>query len=435
MLFPLRSFRVQLLAATAATAVLGLLGANVLIATLQTRDTHASDRRKARVAARALAATLAQGAPLSRVAFVQSVLPDDQIIVTRRGRTVFSGPPLKSKELEAVSRASFPGGSVVIRRHSSSTDARPGVITGILALVVILVLGAAAALSTFLSRGMRKPIAQAIDVAQRVAGGDYSARLGSVGLEEFTHFARAFDSMAQRLEQSEIDQRRFLADVAHELATPVNALVGFATALADGTAATEDDRAEAALMIAHESARLQSLLRDLRDLTRIDLFESVHPEPVRLDRFCAEMAMRVRPLADDAKLELELELEPVEAVADPRVLESVVRNLLSNAIRYTPAHGSVTVWTARRGAFAALGVRDTGIGISPEHQSRIFDRLYRADEARSRTSGGSGLGLAIAQRATVALDGHLEVSSEPGRGSEFRVLLPRPAPHGVLRRH
>lgn len=427
MLVRLRSFRIQLLAATAATAVLGLLGANVLIATLQTRDTHASDRRKARIAVRQISAALAAGEPLSRVRFAQSVLPDDQIVVTRGGHVVFSGPPLKSKEdLEAVSRASFPGGSVLIRRHSSSSDTHPGVITGILALVVILVLGAAAALSTFLSRRMRRPIDQAITQAQRVAGGDYSARLGAVGLEEFTHFARAFDSMAERLEASELEQRRFLADVAHELATPVNVLVGFATALADGTAESEDDRAEAAVMIAQESARLRNLLRDLRDLTRIDLFESVHPEALRLDRFCAEMATRVRPLADDAGLEVALELEPVEAVADPRVLESVVRNLLSNAIQYTPSGGRVTVWTARRGPFAALGVRDTGIGIPSEHQTRIFDRLYRADEARSRTSGGSGLGLAIAQRATVALDGRLEVSSEPGEGSEFRVLLPLP---------
>jgi signal transduction histidine kinase len=429
MLDRLRSFRIQLLGATTATAILGLVGANVLVASLQARDTHASDRRKAVVVARQLAGALGAGAPLARVRFAQRLLPDDQIVVVRGGRTVFNGRPLHSTEdLEATVRVRFRGGSVVVRRHSSETrDARPGVITAILALVVVLVLAAAAVVSTLLSRRVRRPIDQAVEVAQRVARGDYSARLGPVGLEEFDTFAGAFDAMARRLEQSDIEQRRFLADIAHELATPVNALVGFAAALADGTAETDDERAEAATMIAQESARLRSLLGDLRDLTRVDLFESVHAESLRLDRFCSEMAARVRPLGEAAGLEIVLELEPVEAVADPRVLESVVRNLLSNALAYTPRGGRVTVWTARRGAFAAIGVRDTGIGIAAEHRARIFDRLYRTDDARSRSSGGSGLGLAIAQRATIALDGRLEVSSEPGRGSEFRVLLPRAA--------
>src|SRR5699024_4267658 len=110
----------------------------------------------------------------------------------------------------------------------------------------------AAVVSSFLSRRVSRPIDQAVEVARRVARGDYSARLGRVGLEEFDAFAGAFDAMAQRLEQSEIEQRRFLADVAHELATPVNALVGFASALADGTAETEDEQAEARVMIGQE---------------------------------------------------------------------------------------------------------------------------------------------------------------------------------------
>lgn len=430
----IRSFRLQLLAATAVTAVLALLGANLTVSALQRKDTHASDRRKARLVADRLAATLAAGGPLSRVRFAQSLLPDDQIVVLRGGRRVFAGPPLRRREVEGVEQAAFPGGRVVVHRHESGVqDAGPVAITAIIAAVVLLVIAAAAVMSTLLARRVREPLDRAIAAARAVARGDYSARLGPSGLEEFAHFSRAFDAMAERLEQSDLDQRRFLADVAHELATPVNALVGFATALADGTAETPEEQAEAALMIAQESARLQTLMRDLRDLTRIDLFESVHPEPVRLDRFGAEMAARMQPLADEAGLELELKLDAAEAVADPRVLESIVRNLVANAIQYTPAGGRVTVWTARTQRTAVLGVRDTGIGIPEEHRARIFDRLYRADEARSRTTGGSGLGLAIAQRAAAALGGWLEVDSEPDRGSEFRVVLPRSA-HGLRRR-
>jgi signal transduction histidine kinase len=422
----LRSFRIQLLAATAITAVVGLLGADLGVAYLQSRDEHASDVRKARIAAESIARALAGGASLDQVAFAQRVLPDDQVIVTRAGRVVFSGPQLRAREVEGVESATFPGGVVTIRRHTSgSKGAGPAAITGIVALVVALVIGAAIAVSTVLSRRVKEPLARAIEVAQQVASGDYAARLGPSGIEEFAHFSRAFDAMAERLERSDVEQRRFLADVAHELATPVNAIVGFATALADGTAETDDERAEAAVLITQESARLRALLSDLRDLTRADLFEAVHPERLRLDRFCGEMAARLQPLAEDARLDLRLDLDAVEAVADPRVLESVVRNLIANAVHYTPAGGAVTIWTRKRGADAVIGVRDTGIGIAPEHRARIFDRLYRADEARSRSTGGSGLGLAIAARAATALHGHLELDSEVGAGSEFRLVLPR----------
>lgn len=424
------SFRMQLLAATAITAVIGLLGANLAVATLQGRDSHASDRRKATLVAREVATALAAGAPLSQVRFAQRLAIDDQILVYRGGRVVFAGPPLRHADVESVEQASFPSGRVVVRRHASqSGDSSPRAVTLIFAIVVALVIATAALVSTILSRRVRRPLERAIAVAHRVAAGDYSARLGIVGLEEFADLGRAFDTMAERLEQSDLDQRRFLADIAHELATPVNALVGFAIALADGTAETPDEQAEAAVMIGHESARLRTLLRDLRDLTRVDLFEAINVESLRLDRFCREMAARLQPLVDAAELELELELRPVEAVADPRVLESIVRNLLANAIQYTPPGGRVTLWTERRANDALLGVRDTGIGISAEHRARIFDRLYRADEARARASGGSGLGLSIAQRAAAALGGRLELQSEPGQGSEFRLVLPRAA-HG-----
>jgi signal transduction histidine kinase len=422
----IRSFRLQLLAATAITAVVGLLGADLSVAYLQSRDERSSDVRKARIAATGIARALGHGASLAQVRFAQSVLPDDQVIVRRHGHVIFSGPPLRSREIEGIESASFAGGSVTIRRHSSaSKGAGPAAITGIVALVVALVIGAAIFVSTVLSRRVREPLDRAIAVAQRVAAGDFSARLGPSAIDEFAQFSRTFDAMAERLERSDLDQRRFLADVAHELATPVSSIVGFATALADGTAETDEERGEAAVLIAQESARLRALLDDLRDLTRVDLFETVHPEPVRLDRFCAEMVARLHPIAEAAEVELALDAHAVEATADPRVLESIVRNLIANGVQYTPAGGRVTVWTGRRGNDSVIGVRDTGIGIAPEHRAHVFDRLYRADEARTRTTGGSGLGLAIAQRAAVALHGHLELESEVGKGSEFRLVLPR----------
>ncbi|MBA3841846.1 MAG: HAMP domain-containing protein [Actinobacteria bacterium] len=426
MLARISSFRIQLLAATAITGVLGLFGANAAVTILQNRDSRANDQRKARIVAQQLAARLANGAPLARVREAQSVLPDDQIEVRRRGGVVYAGPPLAHTEIEGVESATFPGGTVVVRRHSSKINdaAAPVVVTLIFGVVLALVIASAALVSSLLARRVRRPLSRAISVADRVAAGDFSARLGTLGLAEFEHFGAAFDAMADRLERSDRDQRQFLADVAHELATPLNGLVGFATALADGTADTAEDRAEAAQMIERESGRIVALLHDLRELTRVDLFESVHPEAVRLDRFAQEMLARASPLLAGAELTVATSLSRVEVMADPRILESIVRNLLSNAVQYTAAGGEIRVWTAARNGEAVLGVRDTGIGIAPEHAARVFDRLYRVDEARPRASGGSGLGLSIATRAASALGGRIELESELGSGTEFRLALP-----------
>lgn len=420
----LRSFRIQLLAATAITAVLGLVGADITVAVLQSHKGHASDDEKARMVATRVAAELARGVPVERLRLAQSLLGSDQIVVYRGGRVVFAGPQLRGTEIEATEEARFPGGRVVVRRHASSSDSTPVTLTAIFAVVVALVIGAAALVSSLLARRVRKPLEQAVAVSSRVAAGDYTARLGDFALEEFQQFGRAFDDMAARLERSDRDQRRFLADVAHELATPLNSLVGFAVALADGTAESDEDRAEAAAMIESESRRLVTLLESLRELTNVDLFESVNPEPLRLDRFVEEIASRFAPQLEAAKLSLELDPHPVEVLADSRVLESVVRNLLANAVQYTPPGGSVAVSTRRRHGDALLSVRDTGIGIPAEDLPRVFDRLYRVDDARTRESGGSGLGLSIAARAASSLGGRIEVQSAPGRGSEFRLVLP-----------
>lgn len=423
----LRSFRIQLLAATAVTAIVGLVGADVTVAVLQAHSGHASDERKARIVASRLAAELAHGASIAQVRFAQRLLPSDQIVVFRGGRSVFAGPALRGTEVEGVEQARFPGGKVVVHRHSSGSDTTSAAtLTGIFAVVVSLVIAAAAFVSWLLARRVRTPLEQAVAVASRVAAGDYTARLGAFDLEEFQQFGRAFDEMAGKLEQSDREQRRFLADVAHELATPLSSLVGFAAALADGTADSAEDRAEAADMIEHESRRITTLLEALRELTRVDLFESVRPEVLRLDRFCETIAARFTPQLEDAGLELSLDLHTVEVVADPRVLESVVRNLLANAVQYTPAGGRIGVAVHRRQQLAVVTVRDTGIGIAAEDLPHVFDRLYRVDDARTRASGGSGLGLSIAARAARSLGGRIEADSKPGEGTEFRLTVPLP---------
>jgi signal transduction histidine kinase len=238
--------------------------------------------------------------------------------------------------------------------------------------------------------------------------------------------SRSFDGMAAQLQQADAEQKRFLADLAHEIATPLSAVSGFAVALVDHSARSRAERDEAAAIVLHESDRLQQLLDDVRHLHRLELAESVRQEQVDLGAACAETAQRFRLAAGDAKVTLVVCAEQVPVHADPRLIDAVVNNFVSNAIRYTPPGGRVRIVAQRRRPGAAvIAVRDTGMGIGPEHLERIFDRLYRVDEARDRATGGFGLGLAIAHRAAQSLNARIEVTSTPGEGSEFRLLLPR----------
>jgi two-component system, OmpR family, sensor histidine kinase BaeS len=247
--------------------------------------------------------------------------------------------------------------------------------------------------------------------------------MGASGPDELVRLATAFDSMAARLEAADRDQRRFLADVAHEIATPTNAISGYGLALADGSLHTNADRAEAHALIASETRRLSTMIEDLRELTRLDIAGEVRRAPLDLAALCQTAAARFDPLARCGNLAVNVDAKRTVIDADERLLTMVLDNLLSNAIRYTPPGGRIDLQLRRREDII-LAVRDTGIGIAPEHQYRVFDRLYRVDPARDRTSGGSGLGLAIAQRAAHTLGGRIEVDSEPGRGSEFRLVLP-----------
>ena len=295
-----------------------------------------------------------------------------------------------------------------------------------------LVAGAVAALliaeawlgATVLVHTVRKPVGRAIETADRLAAGDLSARMAISGPEEFAHLGRAFDSMAAQLQQADTEQKRFLADLAHEIATPLSAVSGFAFALVDHSAHTAAERAEAAAIVVRESDRLRQLLDDVRNLHRLELAESVRQEQVDIHELCTETARRFQLTARNAQITLLVCAEQVSVVADPRLIDAVVNNFVSNAIRYTPAGGRVQIQAHRSRSVAVVAVRDTGIGIGPEHLDRIFDRLYRIDEARDRATGGSGLGLAIARRAAQSLDARIEVESTPGHGSEFRLLLP-----------
>jgi signal transduction histidine kinase len=417
------SFRIWLLAAMLVAGVVGLMGARFAIDRIQQSEEETGDRAKDLRIARSIADRVQAGADLAELQAIQSGLPYDQIIVEQNGREVFAGPAVRNTDFELDVTASFPGGRVVVRDYNSPQAGWPFEVTLAVGGVILLVMASAWSAASVVTRALRTPINRAVTAADRVAAGDLEARIGEVGPEELARLANAFDSMAGRLEAADHDQREFLADVAHEIATPVNAIAGLASALADGTVVSENDRAEAGSLIEAETARLGSLLEDLRRLTKLDLAEPVGEELVDLAGLGRSIKTRFARAAAAAHVDLSVAVEHHQVITDRRLLETVVDNLVSNAIRYTPAGGHVKVDVTRRGRHLELVVADSGIGIDRADMERIFDRFYRVDGARDRASGGSGLGLALARRAAHALGSRIEVSSEVGRGSEFRVLL------------
>ncbi|MGH3600789.1 MAG: ATP-binding protein [Pseudonocardiaceae bacterium] len=429
MLARLLSLRLWLLVAMIASAGVGLGAAAVLYAHVEHSHEHSADRAKALTEASAVGHQVRGGADHDDLAALQGLLSSDQLTVERHGRVIFRGPQPHG-QLELRAQAPFPGGVVRIADYSLPTPNTTLDLTLITAGVLGFVIAAAILAATLVTRSVRSPISRAIAAADRVAAGDFSARIGTSGPQELSQLGAAFDDMSARLERADADQRKFLADVAHEIATPINSVSGFALAIADGTAASAAQREEASAVITAETQRLTELLTALRELTTLELADGIHPAPIATEDFARELERRFRPAATNAGVKIEVDVRPATINIDARLLETIASNLLSNAIRYTPTGGHVQIRLRKQRNKLVLAVRDSGIGISPEHRQRIFERLYRIDPARDRAAGGLGLGLAIASRAARSLGGKIELDSTPARGSEFRLVIPldRPPP-------
>ncbi|MBX9628168.1 MAG: cell wall metabolism sensor histidine kinase WalK [Gemmataceae bacterium] len=226
-------------------------------------------------------------------------------------------------------------------------------------------------------------------------------------------------------------RQEFVANVSHELKTPLAVIRSAVEALGDGAADDPADRAQFLGIVAAEAVRLDALTRDLLSLARLDAGDlGLELGPVPLDKAILDCLDRHQARAEEKTLTL-VEKPPaagpadLPALADPGALRQVLDNLVDNAIKYTPNGGRITVrWDAEGGA-AVLEVADTGVGIPAADQARVFERFYRADKARTRGVGGTGLGLAIVKHLVQAMRGTVRVASAEGQGTTFRITLPR----------
>jgi two-component system sensor histidine kinase BaeS len=286
------------------------------------------------------------------------------------------------------------------------------------AAVAVLV---AVGIALFVARRVSRPLVALTDAATEMASGQRGVRVGLGGQPgELGVLATAFDRMSESVEHEEDLRRQVVRDVAHEVRTPLTILRGTTEGLVDGV--LEPDQ-ETLASLHDEVLRLSSLVGDLETLAAADA------APLRLDRRPIDLAevagaavAIARGAAADAEVRLEAALAPVPVEGDPERLRQVVVNLLSNALRHTPAGGRIDVRTGAEDGEAELEVLDTGGGIAPEDLPHVFERFYRGGGAEA--GSGSGIGLAVAAELVAAHGGSIEARNRAEGGAAFTVRLP-----------
>ncbi len=277
-----------------------------------------------------------------------------------------------------------------------------------------------------LARWVGNPLQRMLNTARSFPTGKQK-HLPLEGPREVKDLTRAFNDMTSRVQSSQDSQREFVANVSHELKTPLTSIQGFAQAILDGTADTDESRKQAATIIYNEAGRMHRMVLDLLDLARLDAGTiEFQRAAVDINALLHTILEKFTPQAKKANILLSQEGEISQPIlGDGDRLAQVFTNLVDNALKFTPAGGQVVIHANQGENKAEITVSDTGIGIPSEALPSIFDRFYQADSSRrGGEKHGAGLGLAIAREIVQAHGGTISVRSEPGKGSSFTVQLP-----------
>lgn len=286
---------------------------------------------------------------------------------------------------------------------------------------------AALAVGAFVTRRAMRPIRELARGASAVAEGDYAVRVPDSAFgSELSTLNKAFNQMARDIAGTERTRAEMLRDLAHELRTPLTSVRGYHEAIAEGVLPA--DRTTFA-RVGAELSRIERLVEDLGAVSRAEERRlDLRLRPVRVAGLITSAAHSAALAYQDTGVAVRTDLAPdgSQVRVDPDRMHEALANLISNAVQHTPSGGTVTLRSRTTGSSVQIEVADTGEGLAPEHLSRVFERFYRVDGARSRATGGNGIGLTITRALIKAQGGHIRAqSSGPGQGATFVISLPR----------
>lgn len=304
-----------------------------------------------------------------------------------------------------------------------------GTLFSALAVAAILATITSLVISIFVARRVTVPLRHMTEVSRRISTGHYAERVVVPPVhanDELGNLASSINALAVTLERTERRRLEVIGNVAHELRTPIATLEGYLEGLLDGII---EPTPHTLALLHTEAGRLRHLVNDLQEVSRAEARQiPLSPRPVAPQQIVQQALAPLEGQFAEKGLELQIHLpeNPPAVMADPDRAVQILTNLLVNALRYTPAPGRVEVMVSAEKAMVAFRIADTGVGLTPEQLTHIFERFYRVDTSRSRTLGGSGIGLTIAQSLAQAMGGDIQVTSAGlGQGSCFTLTLPQ----------
>jgi signal transduction histidine kinase len=290
-------------------------------------------------------------------------------------------------------------------------------LAGVIALVASLIV------AFLLARSVYRPVRKLTVAADEIASGDYQQRIDPVGPAEIKDLSASFNRMSHEINLSHGRLKDLIADVSHQLRSPLTSIQGFARAILDGTAKDRKARENAAEIIIDESQRMLKQVNGLLELSRLQTGEKeINKERIDLAEIIGYSVESYSYRAKERGIKLEVNTGKMKPImGDPDRLEQTISNLLDNAVKFTPSGGWINVDAKEVEQGIEIAVADSGPGIPPEKLEHVFERFYQASGRR----GGLGLGLAIVREIVEAHDGTVRVESEFGKGSRFIILLPK----------
>lgn len=340
--------------------------------------------------------------------------------VKEDGSNVASAPIMVDGEKVGTVLVRVPGSETLLTKFDEDfrdKSYNAMIFAAVIALIIAMVMGA------IFARTIAAPVKKITNAAKALKEGDYSARTGMAGSDEIARLGNMFDLMADSVESNRKLERRLVTDVAHELRTPLMAIQSTVEAMIDGVFKPDAERLET---LNSEVQRLSRLVDALLKLSRLESrTKPIEQKKVDLTETLSSVVQTHQAYIHDAGLNLEFEYDPhVYVFGDADLLRQATANLISNAVRYTPEGGTITIMARKGDLMGQIVVKDTGIGLTPEEAKLVFQRFWRADSGRARATGGLGIGLSVVKEIVEQHNGWVRVEGRPNEGACFTIYIP-----------